>query len=808
MERYICIHGHFYQPPRENPWLEEIELQDPAYPYHDWNERITAECYAPNSASRILDANKKIIDIVNNYKKMSFNFGPTLLSWMKKHTPDLYQAILAADRESQKEFPGHGSAIAQPYNHIIMPLANRRDKETQVRWGIKDFEQDFQRKPEGMWLPELAVDLETLEIMAGEGIKFTILAPHQALRVRKIGERKWEDVRGEKIDPKIPYHCKLPSGRAINLFFYDAEISKDVAFRGLLNNGEIFANRLVNAFTGQAKFPQIVHIATDGETYGHHHRFGDMALAYCFHYLESKKLARITVYGEYLEKFPPTHEVEIVENTSWSCFHGVDRWKGNCGCNSGRYPGWAQEWRKPLREAMDWLRDSLIGLYEEEMARYVKDPWGARDDYIEVIHNRSPDNVEQFFSRHALRELSHVEKVKALQLLEMQLHSMLMYTSCGWFFDDISGIETVQVMMYAARAMQLARAVKEVDLEPVYLKMLEKAPSNIPEFKDGAQVYELFVRPAVVDLLRVGAHYAVSSLFEDYQKTTEIYCYTANSEKYEREVAGKHKLAIGKTCIRSQITWEEACICFAVLYFGGHNLIGSVGECVSDEPFNQMQEEVKNAFLKGNIPKVIRLMDKHYGTHSYSLWHLFKDKQREILDQIMEDELKEIENLFRQIYEHDYPVMTLMKEMQVPLPKAFSTVVEFILNMDLRRLLEAEEINLRELQKLVEEIKRWAFELDKTTLNFVASQKINSLMERLADRPEDIALMGTLEAKLRILSALPLELNLWRAQNIHFSIGKQLYNAMKEKANTEIAAAKEWLEHFNNLGTQLHMSSK
>jgi len=234
MDRYLCIHCHFYQPPRENPWLESIELQESAYPYHDWNERITAECYEPNAASRILTTDNRIIRIVNNYSRISFNVGPTLLSWMANRAPETYQAILDADRESQQRFSGHGSAIAQVYNHMIMPLANRRDKQTQVFWGIRDFESRFNRAPEGMWLAETAVDIETLEVLAANGIQFTILAPSQARHERRVTTTKFKNVEGGKIDPTRPYVCNLPSGRSINLFFYDGPISRAVAFEGLL----------------------------------------------------------------------------------------------------------------------------------------------------------------------------------------------------------------------------------------------------------------------------------------------------------------------------------------------------------------------------------------------------------------------------------------------------------------------------------------------------------------------------------------------------------------------------------------------
>lgn len=806
MNRCVCIHGHFYQPPRENPWLEEIEQQDPAYPYHDWNEKITEDCYAPNAASRILDPERRIIDVVDNYTRISFDFGPTLLSWMEKHAPEVYQAIVGADRKGQKKFSGHGPAIAQAYNHIIMPLANSKDKRTQIIWGIRDFEYHFGREPEGMWLPETAVDIETLEIMAEHGIKFTILAPHQAKQVKEIGDGGWNDARNGKIDPKMPYLCRLPSGRAINIFFYDGQISKEAGFGDLLKNGENFAKRLIEAFSKDDK-PQVVHIATDGETYGHHHRFGDMALAYCLHHIESNNLAKITVYGEYLEKYPPTHEIEIVENSSWSCIHGVERWKSDCGCNTGARPGWNQAWRAPLREAMDKLRDALIPIYEKEMASYVRDPWRARDDYIEIILDRSVQNVEAFLSRHAIRELSKDEKVRVLKLLEMQRHAMLMYTSCGWFFDEISSTEPVQVMRYAARAMQLAKEVSGVDLELDFIKILEQAPSNISDYKNGRQVFEMLVKPSVVDLLRLGAHYAISSLFEKYLKTAKIYCFTVNSEMYDLARMGDQKLAVGKARIRSDVTWEEGIIGFVVLHIGGHNLFGGVLDLENDlssSLFSRMHQEIKKAFLKSKISEAIHLLEEYFSTRC-SLWHLFRDEQRKILSQIIEPKLKEIETLLGHTYKDIYPISRAMNEIQVPPPKIFTAVGEFVLSRNFHELLTKEEPDLNRLRRLVEEAKIGSFELDKVMLGFDASRKINTLMEKFSRTSRDTPTLETILTMLRILGDLDLELNLWKSQNIYFSIGKQLYSEMREKADKGDKNAKRWIGHFNELGNYLNV---
>ncbi|MDP3030082.1 MAG: DUF3536 domain-containing protein [Deltaproteobacteria bacterium] len=804
MERYICIHGHFYQPPRENPWLEEVELQDSAYPYHDWNERITAECYAPNTASRILDLDGRIVDIVNNYSKISFNFGPTLLSWLERHKPDVYQAILEADKLSMERFSGHGSAMAQVYNHMIMPLANKRDKYTQAVWGIKDFQKRFGRFPEGMWLPETAADTETLEVLAELGIKFTILAPRQAKRVRRIGRSgKWQDVSGARIDPTRPYRCVLPSGRAIDLFFYDGPIAQDIAFGGVLSNGESFAGRLLTAFADYRNWPQLVHIATDGETYGHHHRHGDMALAYCLHFIESGNFAKITNYGEYLEKHPPAHLVEIFDNSSWSCIHGIERWRDNCGCSSGMNPGWTQAWRSPFREAMDRLRDRLIPYYEKETAKYLRDPWEARNDYIEVVLDRTEGNVKRFLERYAIRRLSKEEEMRILKLLEMKRNALLMYTSCGWFFDEVSGIETVQVMQYASKAMQYLEDLHDVSLEAQYLKDLGKAPSNV--FENGARCYEMFAKPARVDLLRVGAHYGISSVFEEYPEYIKIFCYTAKSQIYERVEAGRLKFAVGKATIVSDISWDEKIISFAVLYLGDHNINGGVREFIGDEAFTAMRQEIREAFERGDIPEVIRRMDKHFGANNYNVWHLFRDEQRKILDQILQLTYDGIEGAYRQIYDNNYTVMNLLQTLHAPLPRPLSIAAEYTINRDLGKIFEQEDVDVEKLEALINEAKKWSVEIDKTTVQFVAGARINSLIERLHEEPEDVELLESIDNVLRLLVSVPVELDLWKAQNLYFSIGGKLYSPMTDRAVTEDGPAKRWLELFRKLGYYLHV---
>jgi len=803
MERYVCIHGHFYQPPRENSWLEAVELQDSAYPYHDWNERITAECYGPNTASRILDGEGKIIKITNNYSKISFNFGPTLLAWLEEKSPEVYQAILAADQESQKNFSGHGSALAQSYNHMIMPLATWRDKYTQVLWGIRDFERRFGRKPEGMWLSEAAVDLDTLDILASLGIKFTILSPHQAQQVRRFRGRNWIDVSGGRIDPSRAYALRLPSGQRINLFFYDAPISQAVAFERLLANGEHFVDRLLNAFSDDRSWPQLAHIATDGETYGHHHRHGDMALAYALHHIETNHLARLTNYGEFLEKHPPTHEVRIFENSSWSCFHGVGRWQNHCGCHSGNHPGWNQRWRAPLREALDWLRDTLAKTYVEEGRQFLKDPWDARDDYIAVILDRSPKKVESFLKQHTVRELKETDKIRVFKLLELQRHAMLMYTSCGWFFDELSGIETVQVIQYSGRAIQLAEELFKDTLESRFLERLARAKSNIPEHRDGRLIYEKFVKPAMVDLRKVGAHYAIRSLFEPYAEHDQIFCYNVDREDYQSSEAGKMRMALGRSRFTSRITGESAVLSFGVLHFGDHNLNGGVREYRGPEAYEMLKQEVTGAFSRADLPEVIRILDRGFGTHIYSLQSLFRDEQRRILHQILNNTLAQAEAAYRQLYENQASLIRFLCDWGIPLPKSFQTAAESSLNTTLRQTLEMEEPDMVRIAALLDEVKRLQIPLDGITLGYVLQERIERISEQIRAHPAEISLLQKLGTMLDLACSMPFEVGLWKAQNVYFENRQRVYSGFRERAERGEEAAQSWIRHFSALGEKL-----
>jgi alpha-amylase/alpha-mannosidase (GH57 family) len=798
-DNYICIHGHFYQPPRENPWLEEVEFQESALPYHDWNERITAECYAPNAVSRIMDPQWRIIGLINNYSKISFNFGPTLLSWLQKHNQTVYQAILTADKESMKNFSGHGSAMAQVYSHMIMPLANRRDKITQVKWAIGDFVERFGRHPEGMWLAETAVDIETLEILAENNIKFTLLSPQQAVKIRKVGSHDWSEAN-ERIETKRAYLCFLPSGKTVNIFFFDKATASDMAFGNLLDNGETFAKRLTGNFKDQ-KENQLENVASDGELYGHHHPFGDMTLAYCLYYITSHNLAKITNYGEFLEKNAPQFEVQIKENTSWSCIHGVERWRSDCGCNMGK-KGWKQTWRKPLREAMDWLRNTLANNFEFETRELLKDPWRARDEYIKVILNRSAENIDAFLGEHAKKQLNETEKRNIIKLLEAQRHAMLMFTSCGWFFDEISGIESVQVMMYAARAMQLDREVSGSELEGQFIKILKNAHSNITEFENGGKIYEIFIKPSVVDFAKISAQNTILSLFSDSPKIENGIPQASKGgfkisiNNLERRDDGKFRLITNRSTVYSAITLDQETFSCAAVWLGDHNVSCGALNNMSDKTFTAMQNEAFAHFEKGQINEIIVGLAKYFGKNNYSLKDMFRDDQKTILDYIVADGLKKAKELFDIVYHDNSALLRFMKENRLPSPRPLRAASEIILNSEIINALSKETVDLEGLQRLFDTTDSLAVQLDLEYLCFRAGQRIDMEFVRLLNDPENLELIKQIEGLLNIIGKLPCPMNLWQSQNIAFKIAENRYKAMKE-TNTD--AAWNWVNSFKHL---------
>ena len=710
---YITIHGHFYQPPRENPYLNAIERQESAAPFHDWNARIHHECYRPNAFSRIERHDGKIVKIVNNYEYMSFNMGPTLLSWMEFHDRDTYQAILDADKRSADRLNGHGNAIAQVYNHIIMPLANWRDKLTQIRWGKEDFKSRFGRDPEGMWLAETAVDYETLEALVLEGIKFIILAPSQAQRCRPMPTKDnpnpaWEEVGGAQIDPNRPYRCHLrrhsqnvggnfseigqfhlpaDTDAYIDVFFYDGPISRDMGFGDLLGSSHNFAERIGQAVRHDDRPHQMVSVATDGETFGHHKHFTEKTLSYAFVGEFPKRGWTVTNYAHYLSLFPPTWEAELKSVTAWSCAHGVDRWQGGCNCG-GEGTNYQLLWRRPLRDSLNWLRDRLAAVYVDIGRKYFDDPWEARDRYIDVLKYSLRDGIaenspvlEKFFEQQCGSKVStSAQRIDALRLLEMQRHALLMFTSCGWFFEELSRPETVQILRYAARAIELAADVAGVLLEAEFIKRMANAPSNLLEFRDGEGVYREQVVTNRISLAQVAAQYALSSIFGNYSRSQQIYCYKIQQQDYQLQRIGSMSLAIGQINLVSGITQESVHYIFAVLHLGGDDFHCCIQPFTGRREYEEIKATLFKVLKQANTAAIILAMASNFSGEQFNLHHLFAEERHRILRMLADETLTRLDQLYEQVYRDNYGILISFRRDDLPVPHELQVAADIVLN--------------------------------------------------------------------------------------------------------------------------------
>ncbi len=777
MQRCICLHGHFYQPPRENPWLDVIERQDSAYPYHDWNERITAECYRPNTAARLINSEGKIIDIVNNYEYISFNFGPTLMNWLKRYEPDVYGAIIEADTKSIKTHHGHGNAIAQVYNHIIMPLATRRDKELQVKWGIDDFRSHFHRDPEGMWLAETAVDMETLEVLADYGIRFTILSPYQARRFRKLNGQ-WKSV-DNAIDGRVPYLCRLPGGKSIVLFFYDGPIAQDVAFAGLLNSGEAFYNRLLSVAMADFPFGEagglILNVATDGETYGHHHKFAEMALAYTVRKISANKDVVLANYAEFLDLYGVDFEVGIKENTSWSCAHGVERWRSDCGCHIGGGPDWNQKWRAPLREAMDFLRQNTVekfGQVANELG--AEDGFSLEKSYSEVMLG---EKRQRWAEKQFNRQMSDEELVRLFNGLEACKFSLFAFTSCGWFFDDISGIEGVQIMAYAARAIEFLQELG-LDIEGQYLSILGKAKSNIPGFKDGAYVFTTLVKPQAAYVEDLAAHNVIYRHFID-ELPTEYESY--GSKVYVQEVfrdgLSDFSITAGRIRLVSLSTLEQKEFEFCSLHTGAYDVRCSLKPSEDGQCFDAFLEAAESAFKDHNLTELVRVMDNYFGHAYFSLEDVFLNERRKIIDFLVKDTVSQFDETFESLYEAYHMFFIGLRKLHYILPPGLSLVLQQVLNHKLRSLIAGPAIT-EEVYALILNI------LDDIELYGVSVEvgQIKGIIDaRLRERAfelKNLLTYDSLSQTLRLLdvvSRIKIQVDIWHLQNIYFTISRNEY---------------------------------
>ncbi len=777
-KKYLTIHGHFYQPPRENPWIEEIEIQDSAYPHHDWNEKISWQCYNPNSASRMVNSNNSIIKISNNYKYMSFNFGPTLLSWLETHDNDAYERILKADRESLKLYNGHGCAIAQVYNHIILPLANRNDKVTQVIWGLKDFQKRFKRNTEGIWLAETAVDAQTLEVLIECGIKYTILSPHQAKCIKPIDGTQWQDVSWGQIDPSQPYRYFVEGTdkeKYIDLFFYDGSISKSVAFDNLLQDGKKFIHRLNDGYVEDRNRPQIVNIATDGESYGHHTKFGDMALAYVLKIGAGELGFEITNYANFLEMYPPTMEVDIKPVSAWSCSHGVGRWCEDCGCSTGAQPHWNQKWRKPLRQALDYLRDELINICLTNGTKYYKDFWAARNNYIDVILDRSEDNINEFFKENAKKQLSATEKVNAIKLMEIQRFAQLMYTSCGWFFADISGIETVQILKYAARAIELASDFSKTNYEKTFLSILQKAKSNIIEFGNGKDIYNRWVKTSIVDFNKIVAQYAIESSFDGYDNTKkeiDLYCFKIKKIAYKKFKNLNSILTVARVEIKSNITLEKKEMSFVLLQTQGYDSYCATKEFKCQEDFLTEKKDILSAFNTSSVVGVLQTIELYYGSRFYTLKDIPIDKRKSILKNLVIKKLENAARTYSELYESLLSPISYLNDLGMDIPESFRVCAKYTLLSKLEdELSDLSDLNNKKKLENLSEIKtlsdKFHIKLEQEKTTKILSEKLTDLLNKFKN---ETTLKNSQELLdyFDLIEKLQISTNIALAQNIFY----------------------------------------
>lgn len=813
---FLTIHGHFYQPPRENPWLEAIELQDSALPFHDWNERINKECYNPNSISKIVDNRNRILDVVNNYEHMSFNFGPTLLSWMEHFAPLTYERIIKADIESVSEHSGHGNAMAQVYNHIIMPLANENDKQTQIKWGIRDFEYRFGRKPEGMWLAETAVDDETLKYLEENGIKFTVLSPYQALKFRQEGDKDWQDVSWGNIDParSYRYYIKSAPGKFIDLFFYDGAISRSVAFDELLKDGNKFIKRLKEGISDCRDYPQLINIATDGESYGHHTKFGDMALSYVLKIRAKDEGFKITNYAEYLDKYRSNCEVDIKQASSWSCFHGVGRWKEDCGCSTGGHPGWNQKWRKPLRNALDYLRDELIVVFENEGQKYFDNVWNVRNKYINVILDRNEMNVKKFQQENFKPDLTDDDKVHAMELLEIQRQAMLMYTSCGWFFSEISGIETVQIMKYAARAMQLAARFTSKNLEEKFLEILSQAKSNIPEFGTGKDIFERFVKPSIITVKQIATLWALSSLYQDFEDEENVYCYTITRKAYKKVQKNSSTFIVGHIEIQSKITLQKSNVMFALMQYAGGDFHCTIKEYSDDAEFNRIKNDLIKIYTMNTLTEIIRALDEYFGKEYFTLKDIFIEERRKILQILLKGKLEKFSQTYQEMYDEGKGSIYHLQGLGLSIPDEFKISAEYALSHKFNDIVVhsggfVEDDLIQQATDINFEAKKIDIKLDKSPSNLVFSKKILQNINRLVHSFEIQQADVVLEIFDNVRK-LELNVDIAEAQNIYFT---KIYHRIgdiiaSEAFKNKKSSNKRFVEMLLDIGENLNINTE
>ena len=643
--------------------------------------------------------------------------------------------------------------------------------------------------PEGMWLAECAVDTETLEVLAENGILFTVLSPYQAQAVRTMGWGDWQDVTGGRIDTRCAYVCNLPSGRSINLFFYDGPLSQKIAFAGLLNDGGNFARELINANPNPGH-PVLTHVATDGESYGHHHKYGDMALAYCLETIDSSAEAQLTVYGEFLSFYPPESEVRIIENSSWSCSHGVERWRSDCSCGDGT-PGYHHKWRRPLRVAMNDLRDKLAALYENS-GMFI-DCWAARDKYIDVILDRSRESVNIFLRNNTDHELSHDEQVKALMLPEMERNSLLMFTSCGWFFDEISRIEPVQIMRYAARAIELAKMVFGEDLEPAFLRLLAEAPSNVPELQDGAKIYELRAKQGRVDRKQMAAYYGITTLLKDFKPEFSEGCWDMKGNVLKLDLGGGKSFSAGKVHVNSNITEVAGDYLFAVRHNGGTMILCGISDSQDTDALSLDDVKELQALFYNEDSE--NLLFNRFGYDQFTLNNIPANSRHRLITELLQQDVHNLEARMKDIVKNYDQLLEYLTLLGSKPPAIIMMAAEFTLTSEIIDKLAEELPDAAGIRRDFEFAGFWQVKPDEEQISFAFAECIIRLLAGLGMSGLDTAVLEDLNELMKLFDEeAALHLNLHDAQNLYYELLKQYGGTLREEPE-EIRSALYELGH-------------
>jgi alpha-amylase/alpha-mannosidase (GH57 family) len=742
-QQYVCIHGHFYQPPRENPWLGVIEVQPGAKPFHDWNERITAECYAACARARIHNDQRQIDRLANNFLNISFNIGPTLLHWLERHHASTLKRIIAADRVSCERLEGHGNAMAQTYNHVIMPLASVRDQHTQIRWGIADFEHYYGRRPEGMWLSECAVDRSTVRALIDHGIRFIVLSPRQAGRVRHLQSQEWHKVHPTQPDTRWPYRIfdRQPDGskdysRHLDVFFYNDDLSQAIAFQHLLRDAGKMNQRVLATFDPHIDAPQLVSIGTDGESYGHHEPYGEMCLAYFYEFLVKENNESITNYAHFLSLHPPQWEVELWEGergegSSWSCAHGVDRWYRDCGCSDGGMEGWNQAWRTPLRESFDELRVELDAIFEKEGGCLFHDPWEARDEYIAILLDSCRERRAAFLQRHLHAEPSDANVTQAWTLLAMQHYGMLMYTSCAWFFADVARVEPEQNMRYALRAAQFAQPFTETDLEAQLISGLEEATSNEEKHGTGGHVFRKTVRPSAYPEETVAACYV---MMEMYELVEPPFSYHVEYHQVSRESREWMKAFRGQILVQDRDLFTTTRYAFIAAHLSDREASCLVRPCLDEAQAERL--------LAGWEEMPASKLGSYLRAEGQLIRDMPYEQRQQLLDHVLAARIAAAQESVSSQYDEIRPLLAILSENKMEPPEILRVSAEYVLSerfKDVCANLAArsrwDEDTADRALALLEEADLYKLEINKAGATPTMGELVVDYMDRLIENP-------------------------------------------------------------------------